>query len=228
MSWKEILEKRMKARRQILFSKDDDVIMSLNLLIDDMPRRAVILWALELAEETVMLLETKYPFEKRPRTALTMTRMWASGEVKMPVAKHAILDCHAVAKEISSTADIARCHAIGQACGTVHANGHAIGFPIYDLTALIRENGLENCDEIICNRMNDYLGKLFYWRENYRSCSNQWASFLTDENSKSKHGKHQKDSSFKATFTHLEKTGGTMPCGFGGLCLYVICYILLQ
>ena len=78
MSWKEILEKRMKARRQILFSKDDDAIMSLNLLIDDMPRRAVILWALELAEETVILLETKYPFEERPRNALTMTRMWAS------------------------------------------------------------------------------------------------------------------------------------------------------
>lgn len=101
MDWREILEKRMKARRQILFSKDDDEIMSLNLLIDDMPRRAVVLWALELAEETVVLLETKYPLEKRPRTVLTMTQMWSFGEVKMPVAKHAILDCHAVAKEIS-------------------------------------------------------------------------------------------------------------------------------
>ena len=180
MGWKEILEKRMKARRQILFSKDDDAIMSLNLLIADMPRRAAILWALELAEEAVILLETKYPLEERPRTALTMTRMWAFGEVKMPVAKHAILDCHAVAKEISSTADIARCHAIGQACGTVHANGHAIGYPIYDLTALIRENGLENCDEVICDWINYYIGKLIYWKENYRNCSNQWASFLID------------------------------------------------
>ena len=180
MDWKEILEKRMKARRQILFSKDDDAIMSLNMLIDDMPRRAVVLWALELAEETVVLLETNYPLEKRPRTALTMTHMWASGEVKMPVAKRAILDCHAVAKEISSTADIARFHAIGQACATVHTNGHAIGFPIYDLTALIRENGLENCDEVISHRINDYIGKLFYWKENYRNCSNQWASFLMD------------------------------------------------
>lgn len=180
MGWKEILEKRMKARRQILFSKDDDAIMSLNLLIDDMPRKAVVLWALELAEESVILLETKYPLEERPRTALTMTRMWTFGEVKMPVAKHAILDCHAVAKEISSTVDIARCHAIGQACGTVHTNGHAIGFPIYDLTALIRENGLENCDEAISDRINYYIEKLFYWKENYRDFSNQWASFLMD------------------------------------------------
>lgn len=153
MNWKETLEKRIKARRQILFSKDDEEIVSLTLLINEMPRKAVVLWALDLAEEAVKLFEERYPFEERLKIALTTTRMWASGEVKMPVAKRAILDCHAVAKEIDSTADIARCHAIGQACGTVHANGHAIGFPIYDLTALIREKGLENCEKVIHERM---------------------------------------------------------------------------
>lgn len=178
MNWKETLEKRIKARRQILFSKDDEEIVSLALLIDETPRKAVVLWALELAEEMVQVLEEKYPFEERPRIALTTTRMWASGKVKMPAAKRAILDCHAVAKEIDSTVDIARCHAIGQACGTVHANGHAIGFPIYDLTSLIREKGLENCEEVIRERMNDYIRQLFYWKENYRSFSEQWAKFL--------------------------------------------------
>ena len=180
MGWKETLENRIKARRQILFSRDDDGIMSLILLIDELPRKAVVLWALGLAEETVKLLETRYPLDERPRIALTMTQMWASGEVKMAVAKRAILDCHAVAKEITSTADIARYHAIGQACGTVHANGHAIGFPIYDLTALIRENGLENCDEIIQERINYYVQRLLYWKENYINYSVQWASFLTE------------------------------------------------
>lgn len=180
MSWKQTLENRMKSRRQILFSKDDDGIMLLSLLIDELPRKAVVLWALELAGETVKLLETKYPLEERPRIALTMTQMWASGEVKMPVAKRAILDCHAVAKEITSTADIARCHAIGQACATVHTNGHAIGFPIYDLTALIRENGIENCDEIIQERMKFYVERLHYWKENYMNYSNQWASFFKE------------------------------------------------
>ena len=166
MGWKQIIENRMKSRRQILFSKDDDGIMALNLLIDELPRKAVILWALDLAEETVKLLETKYPLDERPRTALTMTRKWAAGEVKMPVAKRAILDCHAVAKEISSTADIARCHAVGQACATVHTRGHAVGYPIYDLTALIRENGIENCDEMIRERINFYVERLLYWKEN--------------------------------------------------------------
>lgn len=50
--------------------------------------------------------------------------MWAAGEIKMPIAKRAILDCH------------------------------AIGFPIYDLMALIRDSGLEHCDEMIQERMN--------------------------------------------------------------------------
>lgn len=180
MAWKDTLEKRIKAKRQILFSKDDDMIVLLRLLIDEMPRRAVILWALELAEETVNMLEIKHPLENRPRIALTKTRMWASGNVKMPVAKRAILDCHAVAKEISSAVDIARCHAIGQACGTVHANGHAVGFPIYELTAMIRENGTDNCDEMIQERMNYYIERLIYLKENYKKSSEEWAKFLID------------------------------------------------
>lgn len=180
MDWKEILEYRIKAKRQILFSKDDDVMMSLISLIDRTPRKAIILWALELAEETVKLLEIKYPLENRPRTALTLTRMWVSGKVKMPLAKRAILDCHVVAKEITSPVDIARCHAIGQACGTVHTKGHAAGFLMYDLTAMIRENGIDNCDEIIQERMNYYIERLIYWKENYSYGSKEWAGFLNE------------------------------------------------
>lgn len=62
----------------------------------------------------------------------------------MPASKRAIIGCHALAKELSSAADIARCHTVGQACATVHAKGHAIGFPIYDLTAMIREKGTDS------------------------------------------------------------------------------------
>lgn len=180
MNWKELLEKRIKARRQILFSKEDEGIVSLMLLLDETPRRAVVLWALELAEEAVKVLEDRYPAEERPKNAVVMTRMWAAGEIKMPAAKRAILECHAMAKEITSAADIARCHAIGQACGTVHTNGHAIGFPIYDLTALIRKNGLENCEEQIEERLHAYTERLLFWKENYRNVSGDWAKFLAE------------------------------------------------
>ena len=98
----------------------------------------------------------------------------------MPAAKKAILDCHAAAKEIASGADAARCHAVGQACSTVHTTGHAAGFPVYDLTALIRENGPENWDEIIRERMNYYIERLLYWKENFMNGPNQWVDFLTE------------------------------------------------
>ena len=105
----------------------------------------MVLWALNLAEESVCVLEEKYPNEHRPRTALELTRFWAAGEIKMTQAKRAILDCHAMAKEITIPEDIALCHAIGQACGVVHTVGHALGYPIYELTAIARRYGIENC-----------------------------------------------------------------------------------
>ncbi|MDD5823240.1 MAG: hypothetical protein PUD55_02255 [Firmicutes bacterium] len=75
-------------------------------------------------------------------------------------------------------ADIARCHAIGQACGTVHTNGHAVGHPIYELTAIIRENGIDGCEAIIQDRLEYYVERLFYWKDNYASASDKWADFL--------------------------------------------------
>ena len=65
MEWKEILQKQIKAKRQILFSKDDPEILSLHLLIGQQPRKAVILWALDLAEETVRELEANCPADRR-------------------------------------------------------------------------------------------------------------------------------------------------------------------
>lgn len=127
MEWKFLLEKRIKAGRQILFSKDDEEILSLMLLINEHPRKAVILWALELAEET---------------------------------------------------ADVANYHAVGQACGTVHANGHTIGYPIYDLTSMIREKGLDHCDDIIHDRIGICIKKLLYWKDHYMDGSYQWAEFI--------------------------------------------------
>ena len=49
----------------------------------------------------------------------------------MPIARHAILQAHAVAKVMEFLEDIALCHAIGQACGATYTK-HAMGFPIYD------------------------------------------------------------------------------------------------
>lgn len=180
MIWKPVLENRIKAKRQILFSKEDDPIRDLMLLLDRQPRKAVILWALDLAEETVCVLKDRYPDEKSAENALAQTRLWAAGEIKMPIAKRAILDCHATAKKIRNPRDIALFHAVGQACGTVHANGHAIGYPIYALTALIREKGVDDCEQLIDQEINVYIEKLLYWGTHYKDLPYNWAKFIHD------------------------------------------------
>ena len=169
-----------KAKRynQILFSKDSLLLDDLRCLIGQANRRALILWALELAEETARELAEKYPEDRPPREAIGASRAWAAGEIKMPIAKQAILNCHAMAKELESPADIARCHAVGQACSVVHTVGHALGYPMYELTAIVLELGLDDCRDAAEHRVRYYEQRLHYWAEYEKSCSQNWASFL--------------------------------------------------
>ena len=177
-----LAEVRAKAKRhnQILFSKESFLLADLRHLIDQSNRRVLILWALELAEETALQLAERYPEDLRPREAIDAARAWAAGEIKMPIAKQAILNCHAMAKELTDPADIARCHAVGQACSTVHTEGHALGYPIYKLTALAREQGLEDCQEAVEARVRDYEQRLTEWRERESAGSRKWADFLRE------------------------------------------------
>lgn len=179
MNWLDEVRDRIKRKNQVLFAKDSEFLQDLIQLIQEQDHRTMVLWAFEFADETVQKLSARYPNEKRFEEAVTATKDWAAGKVKMPYAKQAILHVHAVAKEISSPEDIALCHAVGQACGVVHANGHAIGFPVYDLTAIIRRVGVDECREVIENRKEQYIERIHYWRVNYLTYPYEWAAFLT-------------------------------------------------
>ena len=128
MSWLEDVQARAKRKNKVLFMPGDSLFDGLAMLAEQASRLALVLWALSLAGEAVLRLEELLPEEPRPREALRLARLWARGEVKMPIAKRAILDCHAVAKESVSPEAAALCHAVGQACAVVHARGHALGF----------------------------------------------------------------------------------------------------
>ena len=110
--------------------------------------------------------------------ALEAARAWAAGEVKMRFAQRRILDCHALAKELSLREDIAACHAVGQACAVVHTAGHALGYPIYDLSSLIYEHGVENCAEAVERRKQEYIRKLLYWDAHLGEYQGKWADFM--------------------------------------------------
>lgn len=181
MDWLIDVENKLKRKNQVLFAKDSMFLADISALIDEQNHRTMVLWAFEFADETVRKLRERYPDEMRLETAVRLSKDWAAGRIKMPVAQRAILDAHAVAKEISSPEDIALCHAVGQACGTVHATGHAIGFPIYELTAIIRHYGVPECKEVVEKRKQQYKDRIYYWRENYKDLPYEWADFMTKD-----------------------------------------------
>ena len=169
---------KMKKGNQIFFSPKDAFLQDLSTLICEQNHQTMALWAFDFAEEAVQKLEERFPEDSSARKALETYKLWAFGKVKMPVAKREILSCHAFAKKITSPEDIALCHAVGQACGVVHANGHAMGFPVYDLTAMVHQFGLKNCKEPVEARKQAYIGKIFYWKEKYKEHPGPWADFM--------------------------------------------------
>lgn len=176
--WLAEVKAKAKRKNQMLFSKDSLLLDELCQLVEQANRRVLALWALELAEESARVLAEKHPEDHRPREAIGASRAWTAGEIKMPIAKRAILDCHAMAKELENPADIAWCHAVGQASSVVHTAGHALGYPLYELTAIVLEQGLDNCRDAVEQRIMYYEQRLHYWMEYEKTCQQNWAGFL--------------------------------------------------
>lgn len=181
MDWIDEVNAKIKRKNQILFSQESPILQELSELVEAQNRRTVVLWALDLSGDCVKELLEKYPMDDRPLRALEEAKRWAAGEIKMPTAKRAILNCHSMAKEMDLPEDKALCHAVGQACSTVHTKRHAMGLPIYELTAIVRKYGIENCREPVEKRCAQYIDKLIYWRDNLSEYKGTWAKFMMKE-----------------------------------------------
>lgn len=70
------------------------------------------------------------------------------------------------------------CHAVGQACSVVHTVGHAIGYPLYDLTALVRRHGIDDCAAVVEARKSDYVERLIWWSGHPSVHGGTWANFI--------------------------------------------------
>jgi hypothetical protein len=139
------------------------------------------MWALDCAKVPLEQFEAKYSKEHRPRTCLELCEDWARGKVKMPIAKQAILDSHAVAKEINDREYGALCHAIGHAGATVHVETHALGLSFYELTAIVLKHGKDKFPKPVTEKINYYYYRLLYWKENTDKLGLNWADFLLDD-----------------------------------------------
>ncbi|MDF2699545.1 MAG: hypothetical protein K0Q49_1101 [Haloplasmataceae bacterium] len=176
------VEIKLKKKSKILFSRDSQCLKELRILIQLQNHRTLVMWALDCAKLPLEQFETKYSDERRPRTCLELCEEWARGKIKMPIAKRAILDSHAVAKEIKDSEYGALCHAIGHAGATVHVETHALGLPFYELTALVLKYGKDDFSKPISEKINFYYSRLLYWQEHTDNLGLDWADFLLDDN----------------------------------------------
>lgn len=172
------IREKLKRNNKILFSRDSACLQELLQLIRQQTHRALVLWAFDCVREPIRILRERYPAEQSPEIALALCKKWAEGQIKMPAAKRAILQVHAMAKSMASPVDAALCHAVGQACAVVHVETHAIGLPIYELTALVREYGIENSKQILADKIFDYTARLRRCSADADAPARRWADFL--------------------------------------------------
>lgn len=175
------IEVKFKKRNKLLFSRDSQCLQELIELIQSQNHRTLVVWALDCAKLPLVQFEAKYPDERRPGNCLELCEAWARGKIKMPTAKRAILDSHAVAKEINDTEYGALCHAIGHAGATVHVETHALGLPIYELSAIVFKYGKNNFPKPVREKISYYNSRLLYWQENTDKLGFDWANFLLDD-----------------------------------------------
>lgn len=157
----------MPKARKMLSDWDASYIQSLVKLIETQSKATLAYWAVDYAEQVILPLWSKYyPNDLRPQNALKVAREWLSGEIKLPQAKKAILECHAAAREadVNSVAQAAA-RAIGQSASTIHSARHCIGLALYGAIAVSYDTfgtnapweQLEQCAAEECRHMLDAL-----------------------------------------------------------------------
>lgn len=171
------VEEKIRKKNKILFSRESVSLQPLLAAIRSNNHQVIVLWALDCAQSTLLQLESMELEERRPRQCLELSRAWAEGRVKMGAAKKAILDCHQAAKALDPI-PAALCHAIGHAGASVHVETHAIGLPMYELTALVLAMDGVNFEAKVSEKIAFYEERLAYWSRQTNLSERSWAAFL--------------------------------------------------
>ena len=175
-----IIELRYRKGRQLLFDFDSECLALLIGLLARQKHRTVVAWCFDCLSPVVSMFEARYPLDKRLSVCLEVSRSWARGEVKMPVAKKYILEAHSMAKEMDDKVYDLLAHSVGQGCSVIHSARHGLGLVFYELSALVYLYGLDNCVGIISDKLDFYLERLRFWEAHVDDevLDLKWASFL--------------------------------------------------
>lgn len=148
--------------------------------MEEQTRRVLVAWALDCAARPLAFFEEHIPTELRPREAIVVSRMWAQGQIKMPLVRSVILQAHAAAGEAGKRDPLAEAaaRAVGHACATVHAETHALGLVFYWLTAVVRQCTPKERETRESEELQWFAEQLLYWRDHIDSWNAPWAEFL--------------------------------------------------
>lgn len=172
------MHRRARLGRRLYFTPQSACLQPLAAQFELAKHRTLVLWAFEFAEKAVKILSGRYRGETRFRLALNICKDWAAGGSSLREARGAILRVHAFAKETDNRDHIALSHALGQGLSVVHTRKHALGFPLYDLTAIVHRHGIDACARALEHRLWQYADRLTWWRDHTDDHPGPWAEFL--------------------------------------------------
>ena len=185
---KQVLQRSIGSRLEVLMRKmivtrESPILQPLRELIEEQKHRTLVMWALECGKGILPIFETKYPDDKRPREALRAARLWAHGDIKMPIAKKAAHASHNAATEVidESPSAGAAARAMGHIVGAVHVETHAIGVACYGITAFVYDLPSEEPDAVIEKIVACMYDRLKYWERQIEKLDKEgtrWAPFL--------------------------------------------------
>ena len=104
-------------------------------LLTDADHALLAMWAADCAGHVLPLFELARPDDDRPRRAIELARAWASGEVRMTVARTAAGHANGAARGLRGAPRFAA-YAAAQAAAVGHVAAHDLGAAAYAIKAV--------------------------------------------------------------------------------------------
>ncbi len=156
MTYTDIIIQRIQKKRKILVEATDPFMIPLSKNLEHASHKVVIQFIFSAIKPIIQELKSIFPDLKLIENAFKDAQRWAYGEVKMGVVKPQILAIHRLSKTNNKPEQVALLHAYAQGLSVIHSKKHAMGLPIYELTAIILKHEVNRYEEVIQTKLAFY------------------------------------------------------------------------